>query len=65
MLDRSTIKKGDKVRHKNRPYYQNCVITEVEEGCYGGVILLCQDGFYGGVEEVKYISIYDLVKVED
>lgn len=39
---------GDKVKHKFRENkYQNCKVVDIEDGCNGGIIVECEDGFYG------------------
>ena len=56
-------KVGDKVRHGNRKSYQNCVVTEVEEGCNSLIKILCEDGFYGFKDESQF-PVQDLIKVK-
>ena len=53
---------GDKVKHRFRSNkYQKCVITKIEEGCNGLITVMCEDGFYGGVEESTFPT-QDLTK---
>ena len=63
MANREDLKKGDKVKHRFRNYYQKCTIVEVEEGCNGLIKTVCEDGFYGGIEEGAFPP-QDLAKVE-
>lgn len=55
----NSLKVGDKVKHGDRRNYQNCEILEIEEGCNGGIKLLCQDGFYGK-PDITTFPIQDL-----
>ena len=41
---KADFKVGQKVKHRWRPnWYQKCVVIEVEDGCNGGIKVLCQD----------------------
>jgi len=57
MADRKDLKVGDKVKHRFRENkYQRCTILEVEEGCNGGVRVICEDGFYGERERKAHFA---------
>ena len=48
MANKKDLKVGDKVKHRWRNWYQNCEVIEIEEGCNGGIKVLCQDSpIYG------------------
>ena len=65
MKDKKDLKIGDKVKHRWRENkYQNCTIIEVEEGCNGGIKVICEDGFYGGREESTFCP-QDIRKEEE
>ena len=63
MADKKDLKIGDKVKHRWRENkYQNCTIIEVEEGCNGGIKVICEDGFYGGREKSTFCP-QDITKI--
>jgi hypothetical protein len=62
MAERKDLSIGDSVNHRFRTYYQKCVIIEIEEGCNGLIKVVCEDGFYGGVETTEFCP-HDLAKL--
>jgi len=69
------IKVSDKVKHRNRQYYQKCTVIEIEEGCNGNIIVLCEDCpsyvirnglalLYGYKEDKARFSREELIKIE-
>ena len=76
MADKKDLKVNDQVKHRFREWYQQCVVTEIEDGCNGGIKVLCQDspiynigtdhkaGIKGFAESSATFCPQDLAKVK-
>ena len=54
---------GDLVKHRFRENkYQNCTVVAIEYGSNGRIIVVCEDGFYGGIDQASFAQ-QDLTKI--
>lgn len=62
-MTKDQFKQGDKVQHKWRDNkYQKCTVLRVEDGCNGGIVVCCLDGFYGHPDISTFCPV-DLIKI--